>query len=133
MPFNGPQRQFLSDHSFEGPCIYYKHNRLKDLKCFKSIVTSPGSCVLALSRLQLYLLPVSVAEVHVADHQHPVHHHRPRDQPGNEGLQWFKIYHTVNRLRSFLSLGHWVTRSLGHLVTRSLGHSVTRSLSHSIT
>ena len=41
-----------------------------------------------------------------------------------------KIYHTVNRLRSFLSLGHLVTWSLGHLVTRSLGHSVTRSLCH---
>ena len=31
-----------------------------------------------------------------------------------------KIYHTVNRLRSFLSLGLWVTWSLGHLVTQSL-------------
>ena len=28
-----------------------------------------------------------------------------------------KIYHPVNRLRSFLLLGHSVTRSLGHLVT----------------
>ena len=28
-----------------------------------------------------------------------------------------KIYHTVNRLRSFLSLGHSVTRSLGHLAS----------------
>ena len=57
-----------------------------------------------------------------------------------------EIYHTVNRLRSFLSLDHWslghsvtlslchfghsVTRSLGHLVTESLGHSVTQSVSH---
>ena len=31
----------------------------------------------------------------------------------------YKIYHTVNRLRSFP-----VTRSLGHLVTRSLGYLV---------
>ena len=46
---------------------------------------------------------------------------------------WHQIYHTVNRLRSFLSLGHSVTRSLGHSVTRSLGHSVTRSLSHLVT
>ena len=29
----------------------------------------------------------------------------------------FKLYHPVNRLRSFLSLGHLVTRSLGDLVT----------------
>ena len=36
-----------------------------------------------------------------------------------------KIYHTVNRLRSFLSLGHLVTRA-----TQSLGHSVTQSLGH---
>ena len=48
------------------------------------------------------------------------------------GSLW-KIYHTVNRLRSFLSLGHSVTWSLGHSVTRSLDHSVTRSLSHSVT
>ena len=34
-----------------------------------------------------------------------------------------EIYHTVNRLQSFLSLGHLVTWSLGHWVTRSLGHS----------
>ena len=52
-----------------------------------------------------------------------------------------KIYHTVNRLRSFLSschpviwsFDHSVTRSLGHLVTQSLGHSVTRSLCHLVT
>ena len=44
-----------------------------------------------------------------------------------------KIYHTVNRLRSFLSLGHSVTWSLGHSVTRSLGHSVTWSLGHPVT
>ena len=43
-----------------------------------------------------------------------------------------KIYHTVNRLRSFLSPSHSVTRSLGHSVTRSLGHLITRSLSHSV-
>ena len=30
---------------------------------------------------------------------------------------YIEIYHTVNRLRSFLSLGHLVTRSLGHSVT----------------
>ena len=36
-----------------------------------------------------------------------------------------KIYHTVNRLRSPLSLVTW---SLGHSVTWSFGHSVTRSL-----
>ena len=42
----------------------------------------------------------------------------------------FKIYHTVNRLRSSLSLGHSVTRSLSHSVTRSLNHLVTQSLSH---
>ena len=35
----------------------------------------------------------------------------------------YKIYHTVNRLRSFP-----VTRSLGHSVTWSLGHLVTWSL-----
>ena len=58
-----------------------------------------------------------------------------------------EIYHLVNRLRSFLSLGHsvtWsldhsvtrslsVTRPLGHLVTRPLGHLVTGSLGHSVT
>ena len=27
------------------------------------------------------LLAVGVAEVHVADHQHPVHHHHHRDDP----------------------------------------------------
>ena len=51
-----------------------------------------------------------------------------------------KMFHKVNRLRSFpsrshsvtWSLGHLVTRSLGHLVTCSLGHSVTRSLYHSV-
>ena len=42
-----------------------------------------------------------------------------------------KIYHPVNRLRSFQSSCHWVTGSLGHSVTHSLGHSVTRSLGHS--
>ena len=45
----------------------------------------------------------------------------------------YKIYHTVNRLRSFLSPSYLVTRSLGHLVIRSLGHSVTWSLGHSVT
>merc|ERR1712079_322728 len=43
---------------------------------------------------------------------------------------------TVNRLRSFLSPGHSVTRSLGHSVnsvTWSLGHSVNWSLGHSVT
>ena len=52
-----------------------------------------------------------------------------------------KIYHTVNRLRSFLSPSHSVTRSLVnsftlslcHSVTQSLGHSVTLSLCHSVT
>merc|ERR1711978_808018 len=46
------------------------------------------------------------------------------------------MYHTVNRLRSFLvtwSLGHLVTWSLGLSVTRSLGHSVTWSLGHLVT
>ena len=33
-----------------------------------------------------------------------------------------KIYHTVNRLQSFLSLDHSVTGSLGHSVTLSLKH-----------
>ena len=47
-------------------------------------------------------------------------------------IYYGQIYHTVNRLRSFLSLGHLVTWSLGHLVTWSLGHSVTRSLGHSV-
>ena len=45
----------------------------------------------------------------------------------------FEIYHTVNRLRSFLSPNHSVSWSLGHLVTQSLSHSVTQSLSHSVT
>ena len=36
----------------------------------------------------------------------------------------YKIHHSVNRLQSFLSLGHSITQSLGHLVTRSLCHSV---------
>ena len=49
------------------------------------------------------------------------------------GKNRYEIYHTVNRLRSFLSLCHLVTRSLSHLVTRSLGHAVTRSLGHSVT
>ena len=57
-----------------------------------------------------------------------------------------KIYHTVNRLRSFLSsynpvihsvsllvITLLVTRSLSHSVTQSLGHSVTWSLSHLVT
>ena len=52
-----------------------------------------------------------------------------------------KIYHPVNRLRSFMSschlviwsLGHSVTRSLGHLVIRFLGHLVTWLLSHLVT
>ena len=48
-------------------------------------------------------------------------------------ISLMKIYHTDNRLRSFLSPSHSVTRSLGHLVTRSLGHSVTWSLGHSVT
>ena len=43
-----------------------------------------------------------------------------------------EIYHMVNCLRSFLSLGHLVTQSLGHSVPRSLGHSVTWSLGHSV-
>ena len=34
---------------------------------------------------------------------------------------YIEIYHTVNRLRSFLSLGHSVIWSLNHLVTQSLG------------
>ena len=46
---------------------------------------------------------------------------------------YHKIYHTVNRLRSLLSLGHLVTWSLGCLVTRSLGHLVTWSLGHLFT
>ena len=33
-----------------------------------------------------------------------------------------KIYHPVNRLRSFLLLGHSVTRSFSHSVTRSFSH-----------
>ena len=50
---------------------------------------------------------------------------------------WSQIYHTVDRLRSFLSLGQLVTRSLSHsvtchLVTWSLGHSVTMSFCHSV-
>ena len=36
---------------------------------------------------------------------------------GETGKYYIKIYHPVNRLRSFLSLGHSVTRSLGHSVT----------------
>ena len=44
-----------------------------------------------------------------------------------------KIYYTVNRLRSFQSLGHLITRSLGHLATWPLGHWVTRSLAHLVT
>ena len=52
-----------------------------------------------------------------------------------------QIYHTVNRLRSFLSHGRLVTQSLGrsvtwshgHTVTRSHGHTVTRSLGHMVT
>ena len=52
------------------------------------------------------------------------------------------IYHTVNRLRSFLSschpvlwsFGHYlIIWSFGHLVTRSLGHLVTWSLGHLVT
>ena len=39
----------------------------------------------------------------------------------------------VNRLRSFLSLGHSVTQSHGHMVTRSHGHWVTWSLGHWVT
>ena len=58
-------------------------------------------------------------------------------------LNLLKIYHTVNRLRSFQSLSNsllvtWsvnllvtlVTRSLDHLVTWSSGHLVTLSLCH---
>ena len=35
-----------------------------------------------------------------------------------------KIYHTVNRLRSFLSPSYSVTLSLVYLVTQSFGHLV---------
>ena len=44
-----------------------------------------------------------------------------------------KIYHTVNRLRSFLSSCHPVIQSLGYSVTRSFSHSVTWSFSHLVT
>ena len=49
-----------------------------------------------------------------------------------------KIYHTVNRLRSFLSfchpvIGHLIIQSFVHLVIQSLGHLVTWSLGHSVT
>ena len=39
----------------------------------------------------------------------------------------FKIYHTVNCLRSFLSSGHPVIWSSGHLVIRSSVHPFIRS------
>ena len=42
----------------------------------------------------------------------------------NPEINW-KIYHPVNRLRSFLSSCHPVIWSLGHLVTWSLSYSVT--------
>ena len=42
------------------------------------------------------------------------------DPPWLEHNMYQEIYHPVNRLRSFLLLGHSVTRSLGHSVTRSL-------------
>ena len=35
----------------------------------------------------------------------------------------FEIYHTVNRLQSFLSLGHLVTWSLCHSVNLSMLHN----------
>ena len=54
-----------------------------------------------------------------------------RDRGSN--LFNLRIYHTVNRLGSFLSHGHLVTWSLDHSVTWSLRHSVTWSLSHSVT
>ena len=38
-----------------------------------------------------------------------------------------KIYHTVNRLQSLLSLGHLVTRSLGNSVLSSCHPSQTNT------
>ena len=50
-------------------------------------------------------------------------------------IDWYghKIYHTVNCLRSFLSLGRSVSGSFSHSVIRSHGIKVTRSLGHSVT
>ena len=43
-----------------------------------------------------------------------------------------KIYHTVNRLRSFLSSCHLVIRSSGHLDIFSSGYQVIQSSSHPV-
>ena len=55
-----------------------------------------------------------------------------RDQNIFRWLQ-IKIYHTVNRLRSFLSFSHSVNWSFSHLVTLSFSHSVIQSLGHLVT
>ena len=64
-------------------------------------------------RLAVYLCTIQINPTSKLKHKYQFH---------------YEIYHTVNRLRCFLSLGHSVTRSLGHLVTWSLGHLVTWSL-----
>ena len=118
------------------------NNRQKSNFCCMLISISKISLKFDLSLQYCPLLPVATLRppsaralgsgVSRTEAELVIHGNKQKKNENRHCLQ-IQIYHTVNRLRSFLVtwvLGHLVTWSLCHSVTRSLGHLVTWSLGH---